>query len=67
MTQCAIVRVMKRERRIHRTTLIGMLLEELRKRFDPEVEMVKRALSVAITKDFVAKDPKDDDYYLYVE
>lgn len=44
-----------------------MLLEELRKRFDPEVEMVKRALSVAITKDFVAKDPKDDDYYLYVE
>lgn len=67
LTQCAIVRVMKREKRLHRNELILLVLEELKKRFKPEVEIVRRSLAVSITKDFIVLDKNDRDTYVYIE
>lgn len=67
LTQCAIVRVMKKEKRLHRTNLIMQVLEELKKRFKPEMEMIRRSLQLSIGKDLIAIDKTDKEFYVYVD
>lgn len=67
LTQCAIVRVMKRQKRLHRNELSGMVMQELTKRFKPEPEMIKRSLQLSTSKDFIGIDTKDKDFYVYID
>lgn len=67
LTQCAIVRIMKRDKRLFHKELKLKVMDELNKRFRPETEMIIRSLQLSIGKDFIAHDKNDKDYYVYVD
>lgn len=67
LTQCAIVRVMKRHKRLHRVDLTQQVNTELSKRFNPTPHMITRSLQLAVGKDLIVVDKKDSAFYLYVE
>lgn len=61
----AVVRIVKREKRVSRNDLIGLLLEELKNLFKPEVEMLKRAISECVAKSNISIDGTDTNFYVY--
>lgn len=61
----AVVRIVKRQKRVLRNDLIGLLLEELKNLFKPEVEMLKRAISECVLKSNISIDGTDTNFYVY--
>ena len=67
LTQCAIARVMKQKKRLHRTDLIQEVIYECAKRFKPELQMVTKSLQLLVSKDIIKVDETDTNIYKYLE
>ena len=67
LTQCAIARVMKRKKRLHKTDLMQEVIGECAKRFKPEPQMITRSLQLSVGKDIIAVDQIDKNFYNYLE
>ena len=64
--RAAVVRVMKRRRRVEGSVLIAEVVKELEGKFKPEVREVKKCLEGLIKQEYVERDAEDGSKYLYV-
>lgn len=66
LAQCAIVRIMKREKKLKQNELVVKVKAELT-RFVASTEMIIRSIQLAVQKDNIAIDKEDKELYLYIE
>ncbi|RKP08790.1 Cullin [Thamnocephalis sphaerospora] len=64
--QAVLVRIMKSRRSLTHGELVSEAITLARTRFMPEVAMIKRTIEQLIDKQFLERDPKKRDVYLYV-
>jgi hypothetical protein len=64
--QCCIVRVMKARKRLDHNALITETIEQLRHRFKPKVNLIKKGIDMLIEKEYMNRAEDDNGVYEYL-
>ena len=65
--EAAIVRIMKRRRALHVQELYIECIEQLQRIFKPKIKEIENGVEELISRDFLEKDEKNPDLYIYVD
>ncbi|PIC30768.1 hypothetical protein B9Z55_021900 [Caenorhabditis nigoni] len=61
----AIVRIMKMRKQSTHQNLMTELIDQLKTRFKPKVELIKKCIGIMIEKEYIRRNEKDRDIYEY--
>jgi len=64
--EAAIVRVMKARKRLQHNTLIAEVTTQLKQRFTPSPQLIKKRIESLIEREYLARDKADQRLYEYV-
>jgi len=64
--QATIVRIMKMRKTLGHQQLVGEVMEQSRRRFNPEVPMIKKSIETLIEKEYLKRSEEDQSLYMYV-
>ncbi|CAO4367556.1 unnamed protein product [Caenorhabditis nigoni] len=62
----AIVRIMKMRKQSTHQNLMTELIDQLKTRFQPKVELIKKCIGIMIEKEYIRRNEKDRDIYEYM-
>lgn len=62
----AAIRIMKSRKNMKHNELISEIIKQLAARFKPSVSMMKQRVGGLIEKEYLARDPDDNDVYSYI-
>ena len=57
--EAAIVRIMKARKHLQHNSLVTECVEQLKARFPPNVQIIKRRIESLIERDYLARAPED--------
>merc|ERR1712066_276286 len=64
--QCCIVRVMKARKKLEHNSLVTDVIEQLRHRFKPKINVIKKGIDTLIDKEYLARDNDNTSMYTYL-
>uniref|UniRef100_A0A7E4ZYA3 CULLIN_2 domain-containing protein n=1 Tax=Panagrellus redivivus TaxID=6233 RepID=A0A7E4ZYA3_PANRE len=64
--QAAIVRIMKKDKRLLHTSLVTEVIKTLSNRFQPDIKLIKNNIGALLEKEYIARDPNNHEVYVYV-
>ncbi|KAK2573585.1 Cullin-3-B [Acropora cervicornis] len=64
--EAAIVRIMKARKKRPHTLLVAEVTEQLKARFMPSPQVIKKRIEGLIEREYLARTPEDRKVYVYV-
>ena len=65
-TEACIVRVMKDKKIMSYPALVAAIIDQLKRRFTPQIANIKKNIESLIERDYIERDPNDPKTYRYI-